>query len=112
MIYAFVQSDQNTRMNRLVSVSEQTWLLADHAHLIVHETNDGHAFVTIYDCGATQNPPSAQLIATAIRIDAEHEHVSQPTGYIAKLREPSVLERHDRDWIVRPTDDSNRRNSS
>lgn len=89
-------------MNRLVAADDRTWLLPEHAHLIVHETDDGSEFITIYDCGAAQKPPSAQLIGHLVRVDAVHELVSQPTGYIAKLREPSVLEQQDEErWIVR-----------
>lgn len=89
-------------MNHLVATDERTWLLPEHAHLIVHETNDGSELITVYDCGAAQKPPSAQLIGNLVRVDAGHELVSQPTGYIAKLREPSLLERQDEQhWIVR-----------
>jgi len=89
-------------MNRLAVRDERTWRLPEHAHVIVHETDDGNEFITVYDCGAAQKPPSAQLIGNLVRVDADHEIVSQPTGYIAKLREPSVLERQDEHhWIVR-----------
>lgn len=89
-------------MNRLVPADDGTWQLPGHAHVVVHETDDGNEFFTVYDCGAAQKPPSAQLIGDRVRVDADHEYVSQPTGYIAKLREPSVLERRsERRWIVR-----------
>jgi hypothetical protein len=92
-------------MNRLAPGpgGDRTWLLPGHAHVVVHGTDDGREFVTVYDCGAAQKPPSAQLIGDSVRVEADHELVSQPTGYIAKLREPSVLERRgERRWLVRP----------
>lgn len=93
-------------MNRLPTVGEGVWQLARHAHVIVHETADGGEFLTIYDCGAAQKPPSAQLIGNLVRVRAAHETVRQPTGYIAKLREPSVLEQVDDDhWVIRATED-------
>ena len=89
-------------MNRLAVAGDAAWRLAPHAHVIVHETSDGNEFVTIYDCGAAQKPPSAQLIGNLVRVDADHDLLDQPTGYIAKLREESVLVRQDDDhWIVR-----------
>lgn len=91
-------------MNKLVGDGEDAWRLAVHAHVIVHETRDGNEFITIYDCGAAQKPPSAQLIGNLVRIDAEHELRRQPTGYIASLREPARLLRLDADhWVIRRT---------
>jgi hypothetical protein len=93
-----------SRMNRLVAVDDATWRLPAHAHVIVHETSDGGEFITVYDCGAAQKPPSAQLIGNLVRVDADHELLDQPTGYIAKLREASVLVRQDDDhWVIRAT---------
>ena len=90
-------------MNHLVPSDDGTWQLPEHAHVIVNETADGNEFLTVYDCGAAQKPPSAQLIGDDVRVDADHELVAQPTGYIAKLQEPAVLERYgERRWIVRP----------
>jgi hypothetical protein len=90
-------------MNRLVPEDDRVWQLPTHAHVIVHGTDDGNELVTIYDCGAAQKPPSAQLIGERVRVDVDHERVPQPTGYIAKLREPAVLERRgERRWLVRP----------
>ena len=89
-------------MNRLAAAGDAAWRLAPHAHVIVHETSDGNEFITIYDCGAAQKPPSAQLIGNLVRVDADHDLLDQPTGYIAKLREESMLVRQDDDhWIVR-----------
>jgi hypothetical protein len=89
-------------VNRLPAVADGVWRLAQHAHVIVHETADGNEFLTIYDCGAAQKPPSAQVIGNLVRVRADHETVRQPTGYIVKLREPSVLVREDEShWLVR-----------
>lgn len=89
-------------MNRLPSLSEDSWRLPRHAHIIVYETTDGNEFITIYDCGAAQKPPSAQVIGNLVRIEVAHETVRRPTGYIAKLRGPARLDRPDSDhWVVR-----------
>ena len=89
-------------MNQLAELDDDRWRLSRHAHVIVHETDDGNEFLTVYDCGAAQKPPSAQLIGNLIRVDADHELLRQPTGYIAKLREQSTLERQDENyWIIR-----------
>jgi hypothetical protein len=93
-------------MNRLPAVDEGTWRLAPHAHVIVHETADGNEFITIYDCGAAAKPPSAQVIGNLVRVRARHETTPQPTGYIAKLREPAILERQDEaHWLIRAVDE-------
>jgi len=92
-------------VNRLPAVADDVWRLAPHAHVIVHETADGNEFLTIYDCGASQKPPSAQVIGNLVRVRADHESVSQPTGYIVKLREPAVLVREDdAHWLIRAAD--------
>ena len=96
---------QASTVNRHAVASDEAWHLAPHAHIIVHETSDGNEFITIYDCGAAQKPPSAQLIGNLVRVDADHELLDQPTGYIAKLREPSRLVRQDNDhWVIRSED--------
>lgn len=92
-------------MNNLPAAGDGAWRLPGHAHVIVHETGDGNELITIYDFGAAQKPPSAQLIGNLVRVDAKSELVAQPTGYIAKLREPSVLVRQDADhWLIRAAD--------
>ena len=89
-------------MNQLVAAGEDSWYLPRHAHVIVHETADGNEFLTIYRCGAAQEPPKAQVIGNLVRVDADHETVRQPTGYIAKLREEATLSRVDDDhWVIR-----------
>jgi hypothetical protein len=89
-------------VNHLAVAGDERWRLAPHAHVIVHETSDGNEFITIYDCGAAQKPPAAKLIGNLVRVDADHELLDQPTGYIAKLREESVLIRQDENhWVIR-----------
>jgi len=89
-------------VNHLAVAGEEAWRLAPHAHVIVHETRDGNEFITIYDCGAAQKPPAAQVIGNLVRVDADHDRIDQPTGYIAKLREEAVLVRQDDDhWVIR-----------
>ena len=92
-------------MNHLSVLGEDEWRLPPHAHVIVHEARDGNELLTIYDCGAAQKPPSAQVIGNLVRVDADHELRSQPTGYVAKLREPAKLERQDdTHWVIRARD--------
>jgi hypothetical protein len=89
-------------VNKLPVAGEDAWQLPRHAHIIVYETDDGNEFLTVYDCGAAQKPPSAQVIGNLVRVDAEHETERQPTGYIVRMREESRLERLDADhWVVR-----------
>jgi hypothetical protein len=93
---------QPSDVNHLAVAGEEAWRLAPHAHVIVHETRDGNEFITIYDCGAAQKPPAAQVIGNLVRVDADHDRIDQPTGYIAKLREEAVLVRQDDDhWVIR-----------
>jgi hypothetical protein len=88
-------------MNHLAVADDGEWHLPRHAHIIVHETDDDE-LITIYDCGAAQKPPTAQFTGHLVRVDADHELVHQPTGYIVKLRGPSRLERQaDDHWVIR-----------
>lgn len=108
-------------MNNLAEAGDSCWHLPTHAHVIASETSGGNHLLTIYRCGAAQAPPAAQVTGNLIRVDADHELVPQPTGYIAKLRERATLRRVDADhWIVRadatpasprhsPADDRTRR---
>lgn len=89
-------------MNKLAVAGGETWHLPNHAHVIVAETSDGNELLTIYRCGAAQEPPAALLTGNLIRVDAAHEVVPQPTGYIAKLRETATLRAVDDDhWVIR-----------
>jgi hypothetical protein len=88
-------------MNHLAVAAEGEWHLPQHAHIVVHEADDGQ-LITIYDCGAAQKPPTAQFTGHLVRVDADHELLHQPNGYIVKLRGASRLERQAADhWVVR-----------
>lgn len=89
-------------MNKLAAAGTDAWHLPNHAHVIVAETSDGNQLLTIYRCGAAQEPPAALLTGNLIRVDATHETITQPTGYIAKLRETALLRRvDDAHWVIR-----------
>lgn len=83
-------------MNRLAWVEHDRFLLPRHAHLVVYDGND-RELLTIYDCGAAQKPPTAQLLGTLGRISCRHELTRTPTGYVVRLQEPAILERQDTD---------------
>ncbi|MHB9286446.1 hypothetical protein ACKVMT_05340 [Halobacteriales archaeon Cl-PHB] len=57
-------------MNHLAVASADAWHLPQHAHVIVYEPSDGGDFITSYDCGSAQKPPSAQLIGDLVLVDA------------------------------------------
>lgn len=89
-------------MNHLHALGADTWELPQHAHVVVHDATEGEELLTIYDCGAAQKPPSAQVTGNLVRIEATYDHLPQPNGYIAKLREPATLERQSDDhWVIR-----------
>ena len=94
-------------MNHLPPRTEDTWALPRHAHVVVYEredesTDDGpdadpdgrdaDGLLTIYDCGAAQSPPSAQLLGTLEAVDVDAESTAQPDGRIVSLREEAMLE--------------------
>lgn len=90
-------------MNHLAAAADGDgeWHLPQHAHIVVHEVEDDQ-LITIYDCGAAQKPPSAQFTGHLVRVDADHELLHQPNGYIVKLREESRLEEQaDSRWVIR-----------
>ncbi|WP_232702179.1 hypothetical protein [Halobacterium wangiae] len=87
-------------MNKLPQVDEETWRLARHAHVVVYDAEDGGQLLTIYDCGAAQKPPSAQVVGHLARTDADHERQPQPTGSIVKLREESVLRKQGDGYVI------------
>ncbi len=94
-------------MNKLAVTDNGNYRLPRHAHIVVYERSAGEQLLTIYDCGAAQKPPSAQLIGHLVRVDAEHELVEQPSGYIVKLRQQSILEdQPDSHWVIRAVDDA------
>lgn len=78
-------------MNHLPPVGSGRWRLPRHAHLVIYEREEG-GLLTIYDCGAAQKPPSAQLLGTLERVGVEAETHETPTGSVVSLRESAVLE--------------------
>jgi hypothetical protein len=100
-------------MNKLAPAGEGRWKLAPHAHIIVYEAADGGELLTIYDCGAGQAPPRAQVLGHLVRVDAAHVHEHQPTGYIVKLRERAELVRQAGEgvdhYVIRASDEADSR---
>ncbi|WP_435347689.1 hypothetical protein [Haloarchaeobius sp. HRN-SO-5] len=90
-------------MNTLVPADgEGRYRLPRHAHIVVYERDGGRGLLTVYDCGAAQKPPTAQLLGDMGSVRADHEVQSNPTGYVVRMREPSVLVREgDSHWVVR-----------
>jgi hypothetical protein len=90
-------------VNKLPQVDADAWQLAPHAHVIVYEAKDGGELLTIYDCGAAQAPPRAQIVGHLVRTKADHELERQPTGHVVKLREDAVLrEQGDDHYVIEP----------
>lgn len=86
---------------KLPPAGENRWQLQPHAHIIVYEADSGRELLTIYDCGAVQRPPSAQVIGNLVRVNADHELQHTPTGYIVRMRESAVLVQQDDDhWLI------------
>ncbi|WP_247729218.1 hypothetical protein [Halovivax limisalsi] len=77
-------------MNRLAPAGEGRWELPRHAHLVVSERLE-RGLLTIYDCAAAQQPPTATLLGTLERVDADAETRPNPTGRVVSLREPATL---------------------
>ncbi|SDR29160.1 hypothetical protein [Natronobacterium texcoconense] len=83
-------------MNHLPQKSDGEWKLPNHAHVVVYDREepddeDDRGLLTIYDCGAAQKPPRAQLLGTLEEVDAPAEIESTPTGRIVKLRAEATL---------------------
>ncbi|SFC18745.1 hypothetical protein SAMN05444422_105184 [Halobiforma haloterrestris] len=81
-------------MNHLPPLDDGEWRLPNHAHIVVYERDredDERGLLTIYDCGAAQKPPRAQLLGTLEGVAADAELESTPTGRIVKLREEATL---------------------
>ncbi len=86
---------------KLPSVDDDRWALDTHARIIVYEADDGRELLTIYDCGAAQKPPSAQVTGNLVRVRAAHDHERTPTGYVVTLRDGGTLVRQDEEhWLV------------
>ena len=85
---------------RLPSTGDGRWRLPSHAKVIVYETADRNELLTVYDCGAAQKPPSAQVVGNLVRVRTPHELTRTPTGYTVSLRGPATLVRQDADHYV------------
>lgn len=97
----------------------ERYLLPQHAHIVVYErdqatastadadetdaeTTEASQLVTVYDCGAAQKPPSAQLLGELGSVRAACETTRNPTGYVVSMREASVLvDEGDGHYVVR-----------
>jgi len=91
-------------MINLATAGDDRWHLPRHAHIVVFEHDSGNELLTIYDCGAAQSPPSAQFIGHLVNVAAAATLSRTPTGYIADLREPAILEHQAADhWVIRST---------
>ncbi|MFB6111958.1 MAG: hypothetical protein ABEJ35_05415 [Halobacteriaceae archaeon] len=78
-------------MNKLHSVGADRWQLPRHAHIVVYEAADGGGLLTIYDCGAAQKPPSAQILGDLVNVRPDADIERTTTGYRVRLREPAIL---------------------
>ena len=94
-------------MNNLPRLDEgEAWRLPRHAHVVVYDRRE-RELLTIYDCGAAQKPPSAQLLGNLVRVRADHETRRSPTGYTVSLREPAVLRQQGAaHYVVEPAESS------
>lgn len=89
-------------MNHLPPIEEGRWRLDYHARLVVYERGgpDGRGLLTIYDCGAAQKPPAAQLLGRLDAVEVPADVESTPTGRTVTLRDGGVLERRSPDRDV------------
>ena len=87
-------------MNTLAPAGEDRWRLPQHAHVVVYDERE-RELLTVYDCGAAQKPPSAQLLGNLVRVKADHELDHTVTGYVVRMRGSAVLERQDdQHWLI------------
>ena len=78
------------------------WRLPRHAHIVVYDQRE-RELLTVYDCGAAQKPPSAQLLGNLVRVKADSRRRPEQTGYAVSLREPAVLYEQSEDhYVVEP----------
>ena len=80
-------------MNHLIPIDDGNWRLPNHARVVVYERDaSDRGLLTIYDCGAAQKPPKAQLLGTLESVAASAEIEPTPTGRTVTLRERATLE--------------------
>jgi hypothetical protein len=81
---------------------DDAWHLPRHAHVVVYDQRE-RELLTIYDCGAAQKPPSAQLLGNLVRVKVDCERRPTQTGYTVSLREPAVLTEQGRShYVIEP----------
>lgn len=78
-------------MNKLPPVADGRWQLEPHAHIVVFDEPAEDELLTVYDCGAAQKPPSAQLRGILVNVRARAKIEQTATGYTVALREPAAL---------------------
>ena len=84
------------------AAGEAAWQLPRHAHIVVYDERD-RELLTIYDCGAAQGPPSAQLLGNLVRVKVNHRIRRDPTGYTVTLDEPAALaDQGDGHFVIEP----------
>lgn len=95
-------------MNHLPPAGPDAWHLPRHAHVVVYrgdsDRSESHGLLTVYDCGAAQAPPSAQVTGHLRTVTADCETERTPTGSVVSLREPGRLVREGDDWTIEPAD--------
>lgn len=78
-------------MNKLPELDNGRWQLDPHAHIVVFDEPAEDELLTIYDCGAAQKPPSAQLRGVLVNVRASARIEQTTTGYTVTLREPATF---------------------
>jgi len=86
--------------NRLPPAGEGAWRLPRHAHVVVYRAEAGEDLLTIYDCGAAQKPPSAQVTGRFEGVTAACETERTPTGSVISLREAALLVQEGECWRI------------
>ena len=89
-------------MNTLPPAGDDAWHLPQHAHVVVYRAEAGEDLLTIYDCGAAQKPPSAQVTGHLRSVTADRETERTPTGSVVRLRGEALLVRDGDDWYIEP----------
>lgn len=90
-------------VNKLPRVDEGCWQLEPHAHIVVFDEPPDDELLTVYDCGAAQKPPSAQLRGNLVNVRARAQIDQTTTGYTVALREnASLVEQTPDRYVVVP----------